>query len=112
MDGAEACSYRRARGCAVLLGIFIHACGLFPGPMPILILLNSWIYASTLAYIVDANNGRSPTAVVGHTSTEILRLVLTASIRRLQIACSEDQLHSLPLKLQYLCRYDTAEMSK
>lgn len=49
----------------------------------------SWIYASTIAYIVDANNGRSSTAVAANSAFRgLFAFVATEIAVPLQVATS------------------------
>jgi hypothetical protein len=63
MDMCEECTYLCCLCLSLSLRVLLDVSSFFMLRNHFKILWNSWSYSSTLAYLVDANNGRSSTAV-------------------------------------------------
>ena len=63
MDICEACTYLCCLCLSLSVRVLLAVSSFFMLRNCFKILWNSWSYSSTLAYLVDANNGRSSTVV-------------------------------------------------
>lgn len=93
----SASPYIRNMRYAVLERFLLHVRSVFTGSLTRIDVRDSWIYASTLAYIVDANNGRSSTAMASNSAFRgISAFAATEIAVPLQVAIHFHNFHIYP----------------